>query len=201
MNFLRYKNPVSPVQALDKYSALRARAKAYGLTEKDLEVLGDVSRRFGNRKLPFPGASVVYDRSYAKLSNEGLIQLNRYSPGYSSYSDHFIITAEGRRVLTGEGMGRRIAGRLGPGTSRAMIKRNPVLDIQKGDQSELLHRANRRSEVRCSVRRRSPGRFAPQSIMVDRTVGISNFQGMTVATSTGSRGLTAALSRSSRSSS
>lgn len=146
MNFLRYKNPVSPVQALDKYSALRARAKAYGLTEKDLEVLGDVSRRFGNRKLPFPGASVVYDRSYAKLSNEGLIQLNRYSPGYSSYSDHFIITAEGRRVLTGEGMGRRIAGRLGPGTSRAMIKRNPVLDIQKGDRVRIT--PPRKSPVR-----------------------------------------------------
>lgn len=118
------ENPITPTKAITAYSALRNRVKAFGLNERDVEVLGDVARRFGDRRLPFPGASVVYDRSYVKLRDLDLIQLSRHSEGYSSFQDHFVLTPEGDRVLTGSGRGRRVH-RLPPhlSKSRAMIKR------------------------------------------------------------------------------
>ena len=118
------ENPISPAHAINTYAALRARAKAYGLSERDLEVLGDTSRRFGDRRLPLPGTSVRYDRTYVKLRDLNLIQLNRESPGYSSFNDHFVLTEDGKRVLTGSGRGgRRVTPKRIGGQSRALVLR------------------------------------------------------------------------------
>jgi hypothetical protein len=98
-------NPVGPVAAVNTYAALRNRAKTYGLTDRDLELLGDIARPFGQRRMPFPGASSAYDRRYAKLLQAGLTHLKSPAPGV--VIDHFLLTDDGKRLLTGEGHGRR----------------------------------------------------------------------------------------------
>ncbi len=69
------------------------------LWDLDCELLRDVGRPRAERKLPSPGASVVYDLHYVVLSTLGLIRWAREYEGCSSFSDHYILSLAGERVL------------------------------------------------------------------------------------------------------
>lgn len=66
---------------------------------RELEVLLDVSREPLRRKLPAPGDSVVYDRSYQKLSSLGLIARYEAHPGTQSFADYYVLTPAGKETL------------------------------------------------------------------------------------------------------
>lgn len=51
-------------------------------------------------KAPGPGNSVVFDRDgYGPLAAEGYIVLRRGTPGTSSFSDRYVLTDEGNKIV------------------------------------------------------------------------------------------------------
>src|SRR5208337_590579 len=64
-----------------------------GMTEVSLDLLIDLAKLPSDRRLPSPGASVVYDRAYDELRKAALI--HKMGEGFSSYY-----------VLSSDGIGR-----------------------------------------------------------------------------------------------
>lgn len=78
--------------------------EAHGLpvTDRELEILFEVDKPFGDRHhvVPGPGQSLVYDRSYKSLSERGFIRWRQTNPLYASMSnDHYVTTSLGKKVI------------------------------------------------------------------------------------------------------
>lgn len=82
----------------------------YYANDTELDVLLDVAKphwtqQSGHvpkhpRKLPHHGDSVVYDRAYKQLSNDGFIRWVQVDPRHSSLSmDHYALTDKGHQAV------------------------------------------------------------------------------------------------------
>ena len=79
----------------------RAGSKAEIPGSIEVDVLLDLARPWRSRKLPPPGASVVYDRHYSDLEHEGFLQWVQVHPHHQSMSDdHYELTRAGHARVT-----------------------------------------------------------------------------------------------------
>jgi hypothetical protein len=69
------------------------------LSGRDLELLSGLAEPPMRRRIPGPGDSVVYDRSYQELARRGLIVLRQDQPGMRSFADHYVLTPLGKETL------------------------------------------------------------------------------------------------------
>ena len=89
--------------ALSRFIDLRKRMLAAGLDDGvDLELLQACGKPPEKRKVPPAGANLVYDRHYADLRMRGLIVKHAVYPGQSSFSDYYVLTPAGRKLLSGK---------------------------------------------------------------------------------------------------
>lgn len=98
-----------------------------GITPRMLTLLMNGMGEHGGAQVPRPGDSVVWDRAYSDLRDQGYIVLKRKTEGLSSLGDYFVLTDKGAAVLNKrrETM-RRLAGPgAEPGPSRARKSSRP----------------------------------------------------------------------------
>jgi len=75
-------------------------ARQMGVPRIMAEVLMDLRRSPERRRLPPPGHSLVYDgEGYVPLRKTGYIAWHQTEPGMSSFSDHYVLTDQGRVLL------------------------------------------------------------------------------------------------------
>ena len=91
------------VDAVASFGVLRRRLLDAGLDDViDLEILKACLQPPERRRIPPPGSSVVYDRHYADLRMRGFIAIKPTVPGAWSFSDYYVLTDAGKRLLSGK---------------------------------------------------------------------------------------------------
>jgi hypothetical protein len=91
----RHHGNVAPTHRL-----LNGRGPYYYEHDVELNILFDLLRARHSRKLPRPGDSVVYDRAYKKLGDEGFIRWVQTHPHHTSLmDDHYALTEAGREAV------------------------------------------------------------------------------------------------------
>lgn len=97
------------------------------LQGREMELLSELSLEPIRRRVPGPGDSVVYDRSYNELLRRGLIKIHETQPGFRSLSDYYVLTSAGKEALRSQ---------LVPSWAR---RSNPQIEpMQEGRKAALL---------------------------------------------------------------